>query len=145
MQHDQPIKGCVLCDFASTADWLYEDEHWLLGPGPGVEQPGWIMAQLRRHVGEMADLSAAELGSFVRMVAKLSEAIKGATKAEKVYFIKIGENNPPHLHLQFVPRGDQVPAEHRGLQIFANRDAYRDAAATKLVSEEIRKTLSKHK
>jgi diadenosine tetraphosphate (Ap4A) HIT family hydrolase len=130
-------QGCQLCDYGRTNDWLYTDDFWLIGPGPGAEQPGWTFLQLRRHAEGLPGLRAEELESFGPIAAHLSEALVSVANAEKVYFLTFLEHYH-HFHVLFIPRAASVPVEHRGFGLFANRDKYRNAGATRDFAEALR-------
>jgi diadenosine tetraphosphate (Ap4A) HIT family hydrolase len=132
---------CKLCGFALTNDWLLDDGLWQIGALPGASQPGWIMMQLRRHAGELDDLREAELSAYSTLAAKLTRALRAATKAQVIYMIKVGEYVPAHFHVQFVARGDDVLPEDRGLGLMANRDKYSNPTAAAAVAEQVRKYL----
>ena len=132
---------CKLCEFGRTNDWLFDDGLWQVGPLPTTSQPGWIMMQLRRHAGELDDLSEEELSSYGAVAAKLTRALRATTNARVIYMIKIGEYVPPHFHVQFVARGDDVSPEDRGAGLMANREKYSSPQAATAVADQVRKHL----
>jgi diadenosine tetraphosphate (Ap4A) HIT family hydrolase len=113
--------GCRLCVRESGDDPIFRDSLWSLWRLG--DAPGWTMLTLRRHAVGIWSLTEAELESLGLTLDRVSRAIRSATDAEKVYVHLMAESEP-HFHLVLLPRGPEVPHEHRGPNLFVNRRAY---------------------
>jgi diadenosine tetraphosphate (Ap4A) HIT family hydrolase len=132
--------ACHYCEVERTtpdAQWLYRDALWSAGGHPLVDEPGWVIAMLRRHVEAIGQLTDAELHSLGLVAARLSEAITSVTAAEKVYVMIFLEANH-HFHLLLAPRPPGAPRELRGPNLILNRQQFKDPAAAVEVGDRIR-------
>ncbi len=126
---------CGLCTLEAgvgpQGGWVLQDQNWSVGVPHGMEVPGWLTAQIRRHAVGTSALNESEQSSLGPLLAKLTTAITEVTGAEKVYAVTFGEAFP-HWHVLLTARGSAVPESHRGAAFILNRDAYvdRDAALT---------------
>ncbi len=142
--------GCPLCGFERERDpseWLYQDDLWSVGKSywsPTVSPiaiiPGMVTIQLRRHarIFEVRDDEWSTLGPLIGRVAG---AVQGATEAECVYFVALGEGYP-HFHINFIPRGEDVPKEERGIGLWQELYKYVDDDAVPVVGDQVRALLA---
>lgn len=80
---------------------------------------GWVVLVVRRHiesVDEFTEDEARELGTLIRHVSAALKAILGCSKT---YIMQFAEK-PGHHHVHFhvVPRMEDMPDEHTGIQVF---------------------------
>jgi diadenosine tetraphosphate (Ap4A) HIT family hydrolase len=139
-EHEADHVACHYCDVEQAthdAQWLYRDELWSAGGHPLVDEPGWVIAMLRRHVETIGQLTVAELRSLGLVAARLSEAITSVTAAEKVYVMVFLEANH-HFHLLLTPRPPGAPHELRGPNLILNRKQFNDPAAAVDTGDRIR-------
>jgi diadenosine tetraphosphate (Ap4A) HIT family hydrolase len=132
--------ACHYCEVERTtpdAAWIYRDALWSAVGHPLVDEPGWVIAMLRRHVEAIGDLAAAELHSLGPVAARLSEAIKSVTAAEKVYVMTFLEANH-HFHLLLTPRPPGAPPDLRGPSLILHRKELKDPVAAAEIGERIR-------
>jgi diadenosine tetraphosphate (Ap4A) HIT family hydrolase len=132
--------ACHYCEVERTtpdAQWLYRDALWSAGGHPLVDEPGWVVAMLRRHVEAIGQLTAAEQHSLGIVAVRLSEAITSVTAAEKVYVMIFLEANH-HFHLLLTPRPPGAPGELRGPNLILNRKQFNDPAAAVETGDRIR-------
>jgi diadenosine tetraphosphate (Ap4A) HIT family hydrolase len=125
---------CFICRKQSGAiavagGVIYEDDLVYAGHAGMSEDPdgaylGYLMAEPRRHVRGLADLSDTEAGAMGRLVTRLSGALVGALRAEHVYSFVLG-HHVPHLHVHVVPRYPGAPEEYWGTRVDEWPDAPR--------------------
>jgi diadenosine tetraphosphate (Ap4A) HIT family hydrolase len=139
-EHEADHVACHYCEAERTtpdAQWMYRDALWSAGGHPLVDEPGWVIAMLRRHIEAIGQLTVAELHSLGLVAARLSEAITSATAAEKVYVMIFLEANH-HFHLLLAPRPSGAPRELRGPSLILNRQQLKDPAAAVEIGDRIR-------
>jgi histidine triad (HIT) family protein len=100
--------------------------------------PGHVLLIPEHHVETLADLQAAQLGSFFEAVQKLERAVEAAMDAEGT-FIAINNRvsqSVPHLHVHIVPRrkGDGLKG------FFWPRHKYESEEQMRQVAEKIRRS-----
>ena len=135
-------KVCELEEHPPEGGWWWQDEHWSVGPHLTTQAPGWTVAYLRRHAPGLTDMTQAELESMGPALARAAGAIEAETDAERVYLVLFGENIP-HVHVVLIPRGADVPPEHRSSKLHVNAKEYVDPAAYREVGERIRRRLTR--
>ena len=114
--------SCPFCKLAEEqspdAGIVYQDEHWLartISPTPAVA--GWLLLQARRHIGDSAELNAAEAASFGPLLQRTSSAVREATGALRVYLGSLNEGTP-HFHTHVLPRLPEMPNGAIGFDAF---------------------------
>ncbi len=123
--HSPACKICEFVDSVPRGGWYTENEHWRVGRHMATRVPGWVVAYLSRHAAGLTDRSTAELTSMGPTLADAASAIKSVLDPERVYSLMFGEN-VPHVHVVLVPRGKDVPAEHRSSALHLNAKLYED-------------------
>jgi diadenosine tetraphosphate (Ap4A) HIT family hydrolase len=136
---------CQLCHWEANpplaGGWLDQNMHWSVGVYPNRQVPGWVVVQLRRHAISLEEMTMDELASLGPTLARVSRAIRAETDAEKVYFVSFGEIHP-HVHVMLMPRGSNIPTEHRSSALHINFRDYVDAEAAATVAQNLRRALS---
>lgn len=135
-------KDCHVCDGIATASAeteLLVDEAWSARAVTDV--PGWVMLATRRHGDWTWGLSDAEAASFGPVLRRLSDAVRKAANAERVYVMALGENSL-HYHLVLLPRSADLAPELRGPALLGSSEALADRAEAQRVAAEIRRELS---
>ena len=138
-----PGAACRICEFVDSAapgGWYAENEHWRVGPHMATRVPGWVVVYLRRHAAGLTDMSAAELTSMGPTLSAAAAAITRVIEPERVYSVMFGEN-VPHVHVVLIPRGTDVPPEHRSSALHVNAKQYEDPQRVEEVAERIRQAL----
>ena len=117
---------CFVCDkhrqgAAAEGGVIYEDNLVYAGHAHLAGRPdaylGYLIAEPRRHVvglGELTDDEAAALG---RLVNSLARALRVSEGAEHVYSFVFGDGRVRHLHVHVVPRYPGTPPEFRGYRV----------------------------
>jgi diadenosine tetraphosphate (Ap4A) HIT family hydrolase len=140
--------GAAACNYCAVErdtpeeEWLYRDPLWSVAGHTLLDEPGWAIVMLRRHVERIGELTAEELQSLGPMAARMSEAISSVTAAEKVYVVLFLETNH-HFHLLLTPREADAPPSLRGPALLVNRRQYKDATAAVQVGDRIREYLAR--
>ena len=100
---------------------IYEDDlvyagHAQIREGRDAAYLGYLMAETKRHVPNLPDLTDAEAAALGVLVARLSRALRATEGAEHVYAFAIGDGMP-HVHIHVVPRYPGAPREYRGVHV----------------------------
>ncbi len=139
------MTSCDLCALEAAggpeAGWVYQDQNWSVGMAKGMDVPGWLTGQIRRHAVGTDALNQAEQASLGPLLSKLTAAITKVTNAEKVYLVAFGEAFP-HWHFLLQARGAEVEPAHRGAALMLHRDEYIDRAAAIATADRIREELT---
>lgn len=101
--------ACIFCDIVSgrvpaEIVWRGDDEVAFLDHRPLF--PGHVLLAPVAHIETLADLPAAQVGSFFHAAQRLEKAVESAMAAQGSF---IAVNNRisqsvPHLHVHIVPR-----------------------------------------
>lgn len=138
--------GCHLCEMEAgdgpQGGWVLQDENWSVGIADGIEVPGWLTGQIRRHAVGTAALNEAEQVSLGPLMVRLTKAITEVTGAEKVYVVAFGEAFP-HWHFLLMARTAEVDSAHRGAALMLNRAQYLNPEAALAAAERIRSVLAR--
>lgn len=85
---------------------------------------GYLMAETKRHIPSLAELTDPEAQALGLLVAHLSKALKATEGAEHVYAFVLG-HHMPHLHIHIVPRYLGTPRKYWGINVDEWPDAPR--------------------
>jgi histidine triad (HIT) family protein len=86
---------------------------------------GYLIAEPRRHVVGLGELTDDEAASLGRLVNDLAKALRVSEGAEHVYSFVSGDGEVAHLHVHVVPRYPGTPPDYRGLRVTQWPDAPR--------------------
>ena len=135
---------CGLCTLEKIGGpeggWVFQDENWSVHVHEGMEVPGWLTGQIRRHAVGAAALNQREQATLGPLVARLSAAITRVTGVEKVYLVAFGEAFP-HWHFLLMARDSRVDASHRGAALMLHKAEYIDHRGALDVADRIRSIL----
>jgi histidine triad (HIT) family protein len=114
---------------AALGGVLFEDELVYAGhayplTGPAVTCRGYLVAEPKRHVAELGDLTDREAGALGVLVNRLARALKAVAEAEHVYSFVFGDGLG-HLHVVLAPRYPGTPREYWGVRLREWPDAPR--------------------
>jgi diadenosine tetraphosphate (Ap4A) HIT family hydrolase len=114
---------------AALGGVLFEDELVYAGhayplTGPAVTYRGYLVAEPKRHVAELGDLTDPEAAALGVLVNRLARALKEVAEAEHVYSFVFGDGLA-HLHVVLAPRYAGTPREYWGVRLREWPDAPR--------------------
>ena len=100
-------EACLLCDPARAEAELgrvtvWDDGTWRLSMMRGGYTRGFSFLEPIRHVPHIEDLDGDEASTFGATIAMVSQALKAAAQAERVYVYVFGDG-VPHLHVHLAP------------------------------------------
>lgn len=133
------MEGCRSCELVARRDageaplWdqIVRTPLWDVVHCDPTSLEGWIVLGARRHVAVLADLDdgeAAALGPLVRDVSRALTAVVGCEKTYAVQFAEAPGHN--HVHVHLIPRQPDLPAEHRGPNVFRHLGVPREECVT---------------
>ncbi len=134
---------CLLCVTEDAADSavVFRDELWAAEVLPGYEVPGWVVLRVRRHAERITALSDDEVDSFGRRARDLVAAVTEVNGTPATYLLAFGETYP-HFHVLVVPRGDDVPDDHRAGDILKLLPQRVDPVAARAMVPALRAALA---
>jgi diadenosine tetraphosphate (Ap4A) HIT family hydrolase len=114
--------------------WGDEKEHYL----------GHIIVETRRHVAEVADLTAEEAQTIGLYTSRIARALLHTEKMEHIYIFVIGDG-VPHVHYHVIGRYPGAPRAFWGPRVDEWPEAPKgDAAAIEKVADRLRDFLKEH-
>lgn len=128
---------------------IYEDDfvyagHALIREGQTTTYLGYLVAEPKRHVVGLADLTDIEAQALGLLVSRLSKALKDSEGAEHVYAFVLGDH-VQHLHVHVVPRYPGAPREYWGVHVDEWPDAPRGGPREiAILCERLRTYLKTH-
>jgi diadenosine tetraphosphate (Ap4A) HIT family hydrolase len=109
--------NCPICSWTpDNKDYLllFETQYWRICLAPNQSLLGRCVIHLKRHIGDLADLTEIELLEFLIVVKKVEASMKLAFRATMFNWscymnLSYRENPPnPHVHWWAVPRYDHA-------------------------------------
>jgi diadenosine tetraphosphate (Ap4A) HIT family hydrolase len=144
------VNECLFCNIQQgrvplAGGPIYEDDLVFAQHAEFGEEPaylGQLAIQTRRHTPDFAELTACEAQAIGLLIARLSQALKICTGAEKVY-VEFYAEVTPHLHTFLTARYPGTPAEYLRWRVKEWPDAPRGGAdAVAALCERLRATLA---
>ena len=145
--------GCVICAKHALGDGavggvLFEDDLVYAGHAFALEgravYSGYLVAEPKRHVSGLGDLSDEEAGALGQLVTRLARVLADVAGAEHVYSFVIGDGLP-HLHVVLAPRYPGTPREYWGIRLREWPDAPRvDEDEMRSLVANLRASLIEH-
>ena len=110
-----PPTGFMKCEFCIEKEehkklFVTETEHWRVSLSPNQSYLGYCVVALKRHCGDMADLTTEEWIDFSRLSKRFESAVRkvfGATMFNWSCLMNHAyqaENPQPHVHWHVKPR-----------------------------------------
>jgi len=90
---------------------------------------GHLVAEPKRHVRGLGELTDEEASALGRLTNKLGRALRTAEGAEHVNSFVFGDRPPHHLHIHVIPRYPGAPPQYLGFKVTGWPEAPRGAAA----------------
>jgi diadenosine tetraphosphate (Ap4A) HIT family hydrolase len=119
--------SCFVCEkhrlgSAAPGGIIYEDEivyagHAYRVAGSDDVYLGYLIAEPKRHVVGLGELTDDEAASLGRLVNDLARVLRSREGAEHVYSFVAGDGGVEHLHVHVVPRYRGTPPDYRGLRV----------------------------
>lgn len=109
--------NCPICSWSSdNLDYLFvtETQHWRICLAPNQSLIRRRVIHLKRHAGDLADLTQAEIIELFRLVKNFEDALRHAFDATmfnwSCYMNNAYKETPPnpHVHWWAVPRYDHI-------------------------------------
>ena len=117
---------CPICrkhrgEIPALGGAIYEDDlviagHAWAASGQRDVYLGYLMAEPKRHVPALPDLTADEAAALGQLVVWLGQALRAVVEAEHVYLFGLGDG-VAHVHWHVVPRYPGAPPEYRGPRV----------------------------
>ena len=100
---------------------IYEDDlvyasHAQIREGQTTAYLGYLMVEPKRHVPGLEGLTDEEAAALMRLVTRLSRALKATEQAEHIYLLVFGEL-VHHVHIHVVARYPDAPREYWGASV----------------------------
>jgi len=133
-----PDSSCFICEKhrqgqSVEGGVIYEDDLVYAGHSHRLGCPaislGYLMAEPKRHVEGLGDLTDDEAAALGRLVNRLARALKHVEGAEHVYSFVFGDNRVAGVHLHVVPRYPGTPRQYWGRRLTEWPDAPRGGPA----------------
>lgn len=104
----------------SPGPFIYEGTHWLVDHAYPVLHTGWLVLVTRRHVEALHELSREEFAELATIQYALAQVMSQFEQTQKEYMMCFAEaEHFAHIHIHFVRKPEDLPAEQRGPRIFA--------------------------
>lgn len=104
----------------SPGPLIYEGTYWLVDHAYPTSHLGWLVIVLKRHAEALHELSREEFGELAEIQYRLAQVMSRDPDIEKEYMACFSEAPGfNHVHVHFVPRPKNLPAELMGQGIFA--------------------------
>jgi len=99
---------------------IYKGAYWLVDHAYPTSHLGWLVIVLKRHAEALHELSREEFAELAEIQYKLAQVMRQDTRVEKEYMMCFSEAAGfKHIHVHFVPRPENLPAELKGPAVFA--------------------------
>jgi len=102
--------ACQNCDFLGKGDIIYNSRLWQIALAPEQSYLGRCYVTLKRHTGDLADLSSDEILDFKELAENLENALKKSFNATMFNWSCLmndayqKKKPEPHVHWHFRPR-----------------------------------------
>jgi diadenosine tetraphosphate (Ap4A) HIT family hydrolase len=98
---------------------IYEGTYWLVDHAYPTSHLGWLVIVLKRHAEALHELSREEFAELAEIQYKLAQVMRQDPHVEKEYLACFAESPGfSHIHIHFVPRPKNLPAELKGPAVF---------------------------
>lgn len=125
---------------------VHETALWRVGHAYNTVFVGWFVADLKRHVEALHDLTDEEFAELKNIVQGLSRALRVVMDTKKEYFAIFAEGEGfQHVHAHIVARTEEFDMQYKGPKCFGllKSDPEAVAAARPMILELCRKIKEK--
>jgi histidine triad (HIT) family protein len=145
------VDECFVCDkhqrgSSVAGGVLYEDDIVYAGHVVGSSNRtylGHLVAEPKRHVEGLDELSTDEAEALGRLVQQLAVALRASEGAQGVSTFVFGDGRVQHVHIHVVPLYRGTPTEYRAAKVLEWPDAPRgDVADITATCDRLRAHLS---
>jgi histidine triad (HIT) family protein len=151
---NQPMTECLVCrkhhgEVALPGGFIYEDDLLVISHAQlfGEEKDhylGHVFVESRRHVPELADLTAEEAQAIGLWISRVAQALLQVEGMEHVYSFFIADG-VPHVHVHVIGRRPGAPREYWGPRVDDWPDAPRGGEAEiAQVADRVRAYVREH-
>lgn len=103
----------------SPGEVIHNGEYWVLEHTYPVKVRGWLVLVLKRHAAALHELTSQEFSEFQELTPKIVAVLHAHFSCTKEYVLCLAEApGYEHVHVHFIPRAADLPAEFRGSRIF---------------------------
>lgn len=107
------METCFTCEVnagraATPGGTIYADDLWIADHGTPALVRGYVVLKPKRHVRDLADLTADEASAMGRAAKRVTAAMRSALRPERIYVCAFVEA-VPHLHFHLLPRYADMP------------------------------------
>lgn len=103
----------------SPGPFIHEGAYWLVDHAYPTSHLGWLVIVLKRHAEALHELSRAEFAELAEIQYRLAQVMHQDAQIEKEYMMLFAEAPGfSHIHIHFVPKPTNLPAELKGPSIF---------------------------
>ncbi len=126
---------------------VYDGRYWVVDHAYPTTHTGWLVIVLKRHAEALHELGREEFAELAEIQYRLAQALQRDNNTLKEYTACFGEAaHFSHIHVHFVQRPIDLPAEMRGPRIFArlNVDQEQAISAEAVIAycERLKQTLA---
>ena len=129
------MSKCPICEkHKQLLSTIYEDEDWIVTPGPLSSQIlGYMYLEPKRHVENWSEFTSEELAKVGPLIKRLEQALKMELNINRVYVVTISEA-VRHLHFHIIPREDS--SEVKGLDLIEQATQQKVKTPTNITEEQ---------
>lgn len=104
----------------SPGPTIYETAHWLVEHAYPCSIKGWLVLVLKRHAQALHELTEQEFRELGELQGISARVLFRVLDCEKEYSMCLAEAEGfNHIHVHLVARPRHLPAELRGVRMFA--------------------------
>jgi diadenosine tetraphosphate (Ap4A) HIT family hydrolase len=135
----EALDVCSVCLASSElSSVVYDTELWIATLALGI--PGVVTLQTRRHSEGVWSLEPREGACLGNALVALSQALRTACHAQRVWILSFGEQ-VLHAHFLLVPRTSTIPIEASRVELFARAHEFVDLVEAARVGAALRDEL----
>jgi diadenosine tetraphosphate (Ap4A) HIT family hydrolase len=119
----------------SPGPMIVEGTYWVVEHAYSTSIRGWLVIVLKRHAEALHELSQDEFAELAQIQYRLAHIMGQDAQTEKEYTMFFAEaEHFHHIHIYFVAKPKDLPAEAKGPRIFSQLNVDEQQA---LSAEEI--------
>jgi diadenosine tetraphosphate (Ap4A) HIT family hydrolase len=129
------MSKCPICEkHKQLLSTIYEDEDWIVTPGPLSSQIlGYMYLEPKRHVENWSEFTSEELAKVGPLIKRIEQALKMELNINRVYVVTISEA-VRHLHFHVIPREEN--SNVKGLDLIEQATQQKVKTPTNITEEQ---------